>query len=306
MEKHVHARRYRRPQLQDRPAAIMQADAIADRPAGVRLADALNVAHGTVAPAAAVFFKYPAAEARRRVLLTRLPEPLLVQIEEAVEHAGPAERQMAIVQPQLLARPAIGNVVLQRQHDRRRQAGAVRAVPAVQEDRILAAVQHLQERPQLGRGRQMDRREADVLQSDAAPLRHPALVEIPRQRIAAAAQVDDGANAVRLYDPLQRGLGRLRAAVDLAGDDGVQVHAEQDIAEPPGAQADHERRQRGWSPALEACPATWRVDMEHDAVPGAYAGRLARHRDDMMPKTGSLGQTEMPVGWTSGTSQWTA
>ena len=81
----------------------------------------------------------------------------------------------------------------------------------------------------------MDRGEAHVFLADAEVLGDLALGAIPRQRIAAAAQVDNRANAVRAHDPLERLSGRLSSTIDAPADDSVQVLADEHVAEPIGA-----------------------------------------------------------------------
>src|SRR5947207_1657419 len=60
------------------------------------------------------------------------------------------------------------------------------------------------------------------------PGRRPCLVEVPRKRVAAPAQVDDRADVVFGDEAVQRLSGGLRTAVDAAGRYGVEVGAQQD------------------------------------------------------------------------------
>src|SRR5262249_20228092 len=150
--------------------------------------------------------------------------PLLVQVEEAVDVAGVAKRQVAVAQAELEAGPGQRGVGVQQQGDGRRHAGAVDALVTVDEHRVLGLVGDGDQLSDGADGGEAARGAAvEVFQRDVVAGSDAALVEVPGLVLTAAAQVDDGADVVAAGDAVQLGGRRLRATVDGAGDDLVEV-----------------------------------------------------------------------------------
>src|SRR5437870_279976 len=94
-------------------------------------------------------------------------EPLLVQTKKVIHGPRRTKGDMSITQPQLLSGSLIGNVVEQNLRDDRHHAGAVCALLAVQQQRLLGRLKRLDEAAQLRRLRQSHGRELEDVERHA-------------------------------------------------------------------------------------------------------------------------------------------
>ena len=194
-------------------------------------------------------------------------EPFLVEVEEPVEVAGPPPGQVQEAQAQRMPGFAQRGVGAQQQGNGAGQPGAVHAAEAVEHEGILTAVEYLDKVFQFVGRRQVAGGQADVFQRQVEAVGAAAFLTIPCLRVAEAAQVDDGTDAVRPHQPFQFGGRRLAPAVDGTGDNNVDVAEEQvvdDLADdaqeqPEGAAPNDapasDQRRRGPGGASEAVPA---------------------------------------------------
>jgi hypothetical protein len=107
--------------------------------------------------------KNPFSEESRGMMLALRFEPLCVAIQESVQKTRSVQRHMAKAQCKLSSTVAESASGLKHQVYSSRQAGAIRALPAMEKDRVLGAIQHSHESPDLGDGWEAVCRKRDIL-----------------------------------------------------------------------------------------------------------------------------------------------
>jgi hypothetical protein len=113
-------------------------------------------------------------------------KPFFIQIKKPPQAGRPTKGEVAVTQAKLPTAGTQVTLCLQEQDNGGSKTRAIGSSPAMQNERIFATVQHLDQTADFRRGRKPTRRKANVFLGDVPPVRSSAFVEVPRPRDTAA------------------------------------------------------------------------------------------------------------------------